>query len=88
MKSGMESVHPAKLLKILAPQVRFELTTLRLTANTIHLSAVISNTVKHSKIRRFSFTEIPELSAIILKYQLSASVSASVNTASPREELL
>ena len=32
VKRGMVSFHPSKLLILLAPQVRFELTTLRLTA--------------------------------------------------------
>ncbi len=46
VKSGMESLHPAKLLNLLAPQVRFELTTLRLTAECSAIELLRSKALK------------------------------------------
>jgi hypothetical protein len=46
VKSGMESLHPTKLLNILAPQVRFELTTLRLTAECSAIELLRSKACK------------------------------------------
>jgi hypothetical protein len=46
VKRGMESVHPSKLLNLLAPQVRFELTTLRLTAECSAIELLRSKTLK------------------------------------------
>ena len=46
VKRGMESLHPSKLLKILAPQVRFELTTLRLTAECSAIELLRSKACK------------------------------------------
>ena len=88
VKSGMEAVHPAKLLITLVRPARLERATFWFVADTCHLSPAFSCIIKHSQIRRFRFAGYRKLSAIIPNYQLSASVSASVKasvSASPSE---